>query len=71
MGMVALERRIGSAFAVNCGHYGDVSRFAQQHGVSRQWVYREGKQVADLVDGTQTQQEMDRWRDCNSACRWQ
>src|SRR6266704_4728367 len=70
MGMVALEQRIASAFFVNCGHYGDVSHFAQQQGLSRQWVYRLAKQVADILgDGTQIQQEMDRLRSENTALR--
>lgn len=69
MGMVALERRIGSAYFVNCGRYGQVSQFAQEQGVSRQWVYREGKQVAAIVEGTQTQQELDRLRADNAALR--
>jgi hypothetical protein len=69
MGMVALHRRIGSAFVVNCGRYGDVSRYAQRQGVSRQWVYREAKQVTVVLEGTQTQQEMDRLRSENAALR--
>lgn len=60
MGMVALSRRIGSAFVVGCGQYGDVSLFAQEQGVSRQWVYREAKQVALVLQGTQAQQEIER-----------
>jgi hypothetical protein len=59
MGMVALRRGIGSAYFVNCGRYGDVSQYAQAQGVSRQWVYREAKQVTAIVEGTQTQHEMD------------
>ena len=69
MGMVALRRGIGSAYFVNCGRYGDVSQFAQEQGVSRQWVYREAKQVTAIVEGTQTQQEMDRLRAENAAWR--
>ena len=46
MGMVALRRRIGSAFVVAWGQYGDVTQFAQEQEVSRQWVYREAAQVA-------------------------
>jgi hypothetical protein len=71
MGMVALQRRIGSAYFVNCGRYGDVSQFAHEQGVSRQWVYREATQVAGILDGTQTQQEMDRLRSENAALREQ
>jgi hypothetical protein len=60
MGMVAASRRIGSAFVVVWGHYGDVSRFAQEQGISRQWVYREAEQVARALDGTQTRQQIER-----------
>src|SRR5712671_2465857 len=70
MGMVALERRIGSAFVVYCGHYGDVSQFAVQQSMSRQWVYREARQVADILrNGTQIQQERDLLRSENAALR--
>jgi hypothetical protein len=41
MGMVAPEQRIASAFFVIHGKYGDVSRYAQERGVCRQWIYRE------------------------------
>jgi hypothetical protein len=71
MGMVALRRGIGSAYFVNCGRYGDVSRFAQEQGVSRQWVYREAKQVTAIVEGTQAQQETERLRAENAALRAQ
>jgi len=60
MGMVALRRRIGSAFVVTWGQYGAVRRFAQEHGISRQWVYREAKQVTVTLEGTQVRQETER-----------
>lgn len=41
MGMVAPEQRIASAYVVIFGNYGDVTRYAQERGVCRQWVYRE------------------------------
>jgi hypothetical protein len=41
MGMVASPQRIASAYFVIFGTYGDVTRYAQQRGVCRQWVYRE------------------------------
>jgi hypothetical protein len=41
MGMVAAPQRIASAYFVIFGNYGDVTRYAQQRGVCRQWVYRE------------------------------
>ena len=60
MGMVAASRRIGSAFVVVCGRYGDVNRFAQEQGISRQWVYREADQVARALDGIQTRPPIER-----------
>jgi hypothetical protein len=41
MGMVAPQQRIASAYFVFFGNYGDVTRYAEQRGVCRQWVYRE------------------------------
>lgn len=58
MGMVAPSRRIGSAFFVSFGRYGEVTRFAQEQGVSRQWVYREGRQVAAALDDSGLRQEI-------------
>src|SRR2546422_7482981 len=60
MGMVALRRRIGSACVVTWGQYGDVSQFAREQGVSRQWVYREAEEAAATLEGTQTRQEIER-----------
>jgi hypothetical protein len=60
MGMVAPHRRIGSAFFVTSGQYGDVCRFAREHDVSRQWVYREAQQVVDLLAGTQAREQIER-----------
>jgi hypothetical protein len=59
MGMVALDRRIGSAFFVSRGPHGAVTRFAQQEGVSRQWVYREAAVASVLLEGTQTRQQVE------------
>jgi hypothetical protein len=59
MGMVAPNRRIGSAFVVCLGQYGDVVRFAREQGVSRQWVYREAKQVAQTLEGSPTRQKIE------------
>ena len=69
MGMVALRRRIGSAFFVAWGQYGEVSRFAQEEGVSRQWVYREAKQVSDTLEGTHGRAELECLRNENAALR--
>jgi hypothetical protein len=49
MGMVAPQQRIASAFFVFHGKYGDVSQFAQQRGVCRQWVYREAASVQNVL----------------------
>jgi hypothetical protein len=67
MGKVAVDRRIGSAFFVFCGQHGDVSRFAQEQGVSRQWLYREAGGVLDALEGTRTQEVIDRLRQDNAA----
>lgn len=57
MDMVALSRKIGSAFVVVCGQYGTVSQFAQEHHLSRQYVYREAQQVTATLEGTSARQE--------------
>jgi hypothetical protein len=49
MGMVASEQRIASAFFVFHGRHGDVSHYAQQRGVCRQWVYREAARVQEVL----------------------
>ncbi len=69
MGMVARSRRIGSAFVVTWGEYGQVSQFAQAVGVSRQYVYREAKQVVAVLEGTQTREELERLRRENADLR--
>ena len=62
MGMVASQQRIASAFAVFCGHYGDVSRYAHERGVCRQWVYREAALVVATLDGKAQREEHVRLR---------
>src|SRR5271154_3707581 len=71
MGMVAAQRRIGSAFFVHYGRRGDVRRFAQTAGVSRQWIYREAHRVTALLDGTPTrpQVELERCQAENAELR--
>ena len=56
MGMVAPQHRIASANVVLFGAYGDVSRYAQQRGISRQWVYREAAWLHSFL--TQEQQQI-------------
>ena len=57
--MPTIPQRIASAFAVFCGHYGDVTQMAQHREQSRQSLYREANQVANAVDGTAAQAQID------------
>ena len=57
MGMVALAPRIASAFAVFVGRHGEVSRWAREQGVCRQWVYRQAHWVKLQLEGTEWHQE--------------
>jgi hypothetical protein len=57
MGMVAPQQRIASAHAIACGVHGDISRQAQQRGVSRQRLYRDYTVVVTALAGTAWQQE--------------
>jgi hypothetical protein len=57
--MPTIPQRIASAFAVLCGRYGDVTQMAQDHGRSRQSLYREAEQVADAVDGAAARARID------------
>ncbi len=58
MCIVAAAPRIASAAAVLHGPYGEVSRYAQQRGVSRQCVYREADWVLDRL-GDRAHQQLD------------
>jgi hypothetical protein len=60
--MPTIPQRIASAFAVLCGHYGDVTTMARQREQSRQSLYREAEQVVDAVQGTAAQAPMDELR---------
>ena len=60
MGMVAPQQRIASAHVVLHGRYGDVSCYAQQRGVCRQWVYREAAWVQEVL--THSSEECERLR---------
>jgi hypothetical protein len=57
--MPTIPQRIASAFAVLCGHYGDVTKMAQDREQSRQSLYREAQQVADAVGGAAAQARID------------
>jgi hypothetical protein len=50
MGMVAPWQRIASAYVVFCGRYGEVRRYAQQRGTSRQWIHREAVGVVRRLE---------------------
>jgi hypothetical protein len=60
MGMVAPQQRIASAYFVVFGKYGDVTHYAQERGVCRQWVYREAQQLQDEL--TAQRQELQQLR---------
>src|SRR5438445_10926804 len=53
MSMVAPLQRIASAYFVIFGNYGDVSRYAEERGVCRQWVYREADWLRDALATSQ------------------
>lgn len=57
--MPTISQRIASAFAVLCGHYGDVTKMAQDREQSRQSLYREAQQVAEAVDGAAARARID------------
>jgi hypothetical protein len=57
MGMVALEQRIASAYVILFGVHGEITRKAQERGVSRQRVYREHAGVVTALAGTAWLQE--------------
>jgi hypothetical protein len=57
--MPTIPQRIGSAFAVLCGQYGDVTRMAGDREQSRQSLYREADKVVEAVDGAVTQARVD------------
>src|SRR3954453_5510399 len=57
--MPTIPQRVASAFAVLCGHYGDVTKMAVDREQSRQSLYREADQVAHAVDGAAAQARLD------------
>jgi hypothetical protein len=56
--MPTIPQRIGSAFAVLCGQYGDVTKMAEDREQSRQSLYREAEQVVEAVDGATAQAQI-------------
>jgi hypothetical protein len=65
MGMVALEQRIASAYVIVCGVHGDITRQAQQRGVTRQRLYREHASVATALEGTTWHKQEEQWQQRN------
>ena len=57
--MPTIPQRIASTFAVLFGQYGDVTRMAEDREQSRQSLYREARQVAELVDGAAARARID------------
>src|SRR3954452_13560228 len=57
--MPTIPQRIGSAFAVLCGRYGDVTKLAGDRELSRESLYREGDKVVEAVDGAVTQAQVE------------
>ncbi len=57
--MSTIPQRIASAFAVLCGQYGDVTQMAKDREQSRQSLYREAQQVAESVDGSVAQAQVE------------
>lgn len=49
MGMVASQQQIASAYVVIFGNYGDVTRYAGERGVCRQWIYREASSLQQAL----------------------
>jgi hypothetical protein len=57
--MPTIPQRVASAFAVLCGHYGDVTTMAKDREQSRQSLYREAETVVEAVDGAAAQAQID------------
>jgi hypothetical protein len=55
MRILTPPQRIASAYFVLFGNYGDVSRYARQRGVCRQWVYHEANWLHDFLTHKQQQ----------------
>ncbi len=57
--MPTIPQCIATAFAVLRGHYGDITRMAEDREQSRQSLYREAKKVVEAVDGAATEARID------------
>ncbi len=57
--MSTISQRIGSAFTVLFGRYGDVTQMAHDREQSRQSLYREAETVVEAVDGAAARAQID------------
>jgi hypothetical protein len=57
--MSTISQRIGSAFTVLFGRYGDVTKMAHDREQSRQSLYREAETVVEAVDGAAARAQID------------
>src|SRR3954452_4329407 len=57
--MSTISQRIGSAFTVLFGRYGDVTQMAHDREQSRQSLYREAETVIEAVDGAAARAQID------------
>jgi hypothetical protein len=57
--MSTIPQKIGSAFAVIFGRYGDVTKMAHDREQSRQSLYREAESVVEALDGAATRAQID------------
>jgi hypothetical protein len=57
--MSTISQRIGSAFTVLFGRYGDVTTMAHDREQSRQSLYREAETVVEAVDGAAARAQID------------
>src|ERR1700722_18751385 len=57
--MPTIPQRIGSAFAVLCGRYGDLTKMAGDREQSRQSLYREAEKVVEAIDGTASRAQIE------------
>ena len=52
---LSIRERLSSAFAVLCGHHGEVTHLAEEREQSRQSLYREAERVVEDLEGAKAQ----------------
>jgi len=62
MDRVDKPQQIASAYKVFFGHYGDITEYARERGVCRQWLYREADSVCQALDHSPLREENRRLR---------